>query len=42
VNDTAGGKTQLVSLVAAVTLAAFLLFLTPLLRSLPVVAMASI
>jgi sulfate permease, SulP family len=42
VNDAAGGKTQLVSLVAAGTLAAFLLFLTPLLRPLPVVAMASI
>jgi sulfate permease, SulP family len=42
VNDASGGKTQLVSLVAAGTLAAFLLFLTPLLRSLPIVAMASI
>lgn len=42
VNDAAGGKTQLVSLFAAVTLAAFLLFFTPLLRLLPMVAMASI
>jgi sulfate permease, SulP family len=42
VNDAAGGKSQLVSLVAAGVLAAFLLFLTPLLRPLPVVALASI
>jgi SulP family sulfate permease len=42
VNDAAGGKTQMVSLFAAGTLAAFLLFFTPLLRLLPIVAMASI
>jgi SulP family sulfate permease len=42
VNDAAGGKTQLVSLFAAVSLAAFLLFFTPLLRLLPLVAMTSI
>jgi SulP family sulfate permease len=42
VNDAAGGKTQLVSLFAATTLAAFLLFFTPLLRFLPVVSIASI
>jgi len=42
VNDNAGGKTQMSSLVAAAALAAFLLFLTPLLTQLPVVALASI
>ncbi len=42
VNDAAGGKTQVVSLVAAGALALFLLFLTPLLDRLPVVALSSI
>jgi SulP family sulfate permease len=42
VNDASGGKTQVSSLVAAATLAVFLLFLTPLLRRLPVVALGSI
>ena len=42
ISDTAGGKSQLVSLVAAVTLALFLLFLTPLIAPLPVVALAAI
>ena len=42
INDSAGGKTQLVSLVAAGTLALFLLFLTPLIAHLPGVALAAI
>jgi SulP family sulfate permease len=42
VNDASGGKSQLVSLFAAGALAAFLLFLTPLLRALPTVALAAI
>jgi SulP family sulfate permease len=42
VNDAAGGKTQLASLIAAVTLALFLLFLTPLIARLPQVALAAI
>jgi len=42
INDSAGGKTQLVSVVAAVTLSSFLLFLTPLMARLPAVALASI
>jgi SulP family sulfate permease len=42
INDAAGGKTQMVSLVAAATLALFLLFLTPLLARLPTVALAAI
>jgi SulP family sulfate permease len=42
INDSAGGKTQLVSLVAAGTLALFLLFLTPLIAHLPTVALAAI
>jgi len=42
VNDAAGGKTQMVSLVAAGVLIVFLLFLTPLLKTLPLVALASI
>jgi len=42
INDATGGKTQLVSLVAAATLALFLLFLTPLMERLPAVALASI
>lgn len=41
-NDSAGGKTQLASLVAAGTLALCLLFLTPLMAQLPVVALAVI
>ncbi len=42
VNDAAGGKTQLVSLVAAVLLIIFLLWFTPLLQTLPLVALAAI
>lgn len=42
VNDAAGGKTQMASLVAAGALILFLLFLTPLLKPLPEVALASI
>ena len=42
VNDAAGGRTQMTSLVAAGALVLFLFFLTPLLRLLPVVALASI
>jgi SulP family sulfate permease len=41
-NDSAGGKTQLASLVAAGTLALSLVFLTPLMAQLPVVALAVI
>lgn len=42
INDSAGGKTQVVSLVAAGTLALFLLFLTSLIAHLPQVALAAI
>lgn len=42
VNDSAGGKTQLASLIMAASLAVFLLFLTPLLAPLPLVALAAI
>ena len=42
INDSAGGKTQVASLVAAVTLILFLLFLTPLIARLPVVALAAL
>ena len=42
VNDAAGGRTQLASLVAAAALVLFLLLLTPLLRFLPTVALAAI
>jgi SulP family sulfate permease len=42
VNDAAGGRTQLASLVAAAALVPFLLLLTPLLRLLPVVALGAI
>ena len=42
INDAAGGKTQLSSLVAAATLALFLLFLTPVMARLPAVALAAI
>jgi SulP family sulfate permease len=42
VNEASGGKSQMVSLIAAGALAAFLMFLTPLLRALPTVSLASI
>jgi SulP family sulfate permease len=42
INDAAGGKTQLASLVAAVALVLFLLFLTPFIASLPQVALAAV
>ena len=42
VNDAAGGRTQLASLVAAAALLPFLLFLTPVLRLLPMVALGAI
>lgn len=42
VGDSVGGRSQVVSLVAAGMLAIFLLFLTPVLRALPTVALASI
>ncbi len=42
VNDVTGGKTQLASLVAAATLAIFLIFLTRLIEHLPEVALAAI
>jgi SulP family sulfate permease len=42
VNDEVGGKTPVASLVAAVVLALFLLFLTPVMARLPVVALAAI
>jgi SulP family sulfate permease len=42
INDAVGGKTQVASLVAAGMLALFLLFLTPVLARLPVVALAAI
>jgi SulP family sulfate permease len=42
VNDQTGGKTPVASLVAAAALALFLLFLTPLIAKLPVVALAAI
>jgi sulfate permease, SulP family len=42
VNDQAGGKTPMASLMAAAVLALFLLFLTPLMARLPVVALAAI
>jgi SulP family sulfate permease len=42
VSDATGGKTQMASLVAAGALILFLLFLTPLLRPLPVVTLAAI
>jgi len=41
-NDSTGGKTQLASLVAAATLALSLVFLTPVMARLPVVALAAI
>jgi SulP family sulfate permease len=42
VNDAVGGKTQVASLVAAAMLALFLLFLTPVVAHLPIVALAAI
>lgn len=42
INDATGGKSQVSSLVAALTLALFLMFLTPLIASLPQVALAVI
>ena len=42
INDSAGAKTQLASLAAAASLIAFLLFLTPLIARLPVVALAAL
>lgn len=42
VNDAAGAKTQLSSVVAAITLALFLIFLTPLIAPLPQVALAAV
>lgn len=42
INDASGGKTQLVSVVAAVALAVFILFLTPWMAVLPKVALAVI
>lgn len=42
INDEAGGKTPVASLVAALALAVFLLFLTPLMARLPVVALAAV
>jgi SulP family sulfate permease len=42
INHGAGGKTRLASLVAAGTLVLFLLFLTPLISRLPVVALAAL
>jgi SulP family sulfate permease len=42
INDAAGGKSQMSSLVAALSLALFLLFLTPVLSHLPIVALAAI
>jgi SulP family sulfate permease len=42
VNDAAGGKTQLASFVMAGSTALFLLYLTPLLASLPLVALGAI
>jgi sulfate permease, SulP family len=42
VNDDAGGRSQMASLVSVASLALFLLFLTPLLGPLPTVALSSI
>jgi SulP family sulfate permease len=42
INDAAGGKTQLASFVMAASTALFLLFLTPLLAGLPLVALGAI
>jgi SulP family sulfate permease len=42
INDSAGGKTQMASLVMAASTALFLLFLTPILAALPLVALGAI
>jgi SulP family sulfate permease len=42
INDAAGGKTQVASLVAAAMLVLFLVFLSPLMAKLPMVALAAI
>jgi len=42
INDMAGARTQVASLVAAMTLILFLLFLTPLIAPLPTVALAAL
>jgi SulP family sulfate permease len=42
ISDASGGKTSVTSIINAVTLALFLLFLTPLIARLPVVALAAI
>ena len=42
INDSAGARSQLASFVAAATLILFLLFLTPLIARLPVVALAAL
>jgi SulP family sulfate permease len=42
VNDVTGGKSQLASIITAVTLALFLMFLTPLIARLPQVALAAV
>ncbi|MFI5271516.1 MAG: SulP family inorganic anion transporter, partial [Ktedonobacterales bacterium] len=42
VNDQAGGKTQLTSIICALLVAVFLVFLSPLLRNLPQVTLAAI
>ena len=42
VNDATGGKTQLASIIAALTLALFLMFLTPVIARLPQVALAAV
>jgi SulP family sulfate permease len=42
VNDAAGGKSQFASIIAALTLALFLIFLTPVIARLPQVALAAV
>jgi SulP family sulfate permease len=42
VNDAAGGKSQFASIIAALTLALFLIFLTPVIARLPQVALAGV
>jgi SulP family sulfate permease len=42
VNEAAGGRTQVASLVAVASLTLFLLFFTPVLRALPTVALSAI
>jgi len=41
INDAAGGRSQVSSMIAAITLALFLMFLTPLIAQLPQVALAA-